>query len=97
MIKSYRNKATKQLCEGEPANRLPVEIRKRAMMRLNQLDAAASLDDLRMPPSNQLEALQGNRKGQHSIRINKQWRVCFVWKDGHAYDVEVADYINRRR
>lgn len=56
------------------------------------LDAATVLDDLRIPPANRLEALSGNRKGQHSIRINGQWRVCFVWKDGNAYDVEIVDY-----
>ena len=61
-------------------------------MRLDRLNAATSLEDLRLPPSHRLEALSGDRKGQHSIRINDQWRICFVWQDGHAYDVEIVDY-----
>ena len=61
-------------------------------MKLNAIDAALSLDDLRLPPSNRLQALKGNRKGQHSIRINDQWRICFVWRDGHAEHVEIVDY-----
>lgn len=61
-------------------------------MRLNAIDAAVSLEDLRLPPSNRLEALKGDRKGQHSIRINDQWRICFVWRDGHAEQVEIVDY-----
>ncbi len=61
-------------------------------MKLNAIDAALSLDDLRLPPSNRLQALKGNRKGQHSIRINDQWRLCFVWRNGHAEHVEIVDY-----
>ena len=61
-------------------------------MKLNAIDAALSLEDLRLPPSNRLEALKGNRKGQHSIRINAQWRICFVWRAGHAEHVEIVDY-----
>lgn len=61
-------------------------------MRLNAIDAAVRLEDLRLPPSNQLEALKGDRKGQHSIRINEQWRICFVWRSGHAEQVEIVDY-----
>ena len=61
-------------------------------MKLNAIDAALSLDDLRLPPSNRLEALKGSRKGQHSIRINDQWRICFVWRNGHAEHVEIVDY-----
>jgi toxin HigB-1 len=61
-------------------------------MKLNAIDAATSLDDLRLPPSNRLEALKGNRKGQHSIRINDQWRICFVWRGGDAEQVEIVDY-----
>ncbi len=60
-------------------------------MRLDRLNAATSLEDLRLPPSHRLEALSGDRKGQHSIRINDQWQICFVWQDGHAYDVEIVD------
>lgn len=61
-------------------------------MRLNAIDAAVRLADLRLPPSHQLEALKGDRKGQHSIRINDQWRICFVWRSGHAEQVEIVDY-----
>jgi proteic killer suppression protein len=61
-------------------------------MRLNAIDSAVRLGDLRLPPSNRLEALKGDRKGQHSIRINDQWRICFVWRDGHAEQVEIVDY-----
>ena len=61
-------------------------------MKLNAIDAALSLDDLRLPPSNRLQALKGNRKGQHGIRINDQWRLCFVWRDGNAEYVEIVDY-----
>ena len=63
-----------------------------ARRRLRYLHATKRLEDLMIPPGNQLEALKGNRRGQHSIRINRQWRVCFVWRDGHAYDVEIVDY-----
>jgi len=61
-------------------------------MRLDRIDAAIDLENLRLPPSHRLEALQGTRQGQHSIRINDQWRICFVWKDGHAHSVEIVDY-----
>ena len=61
-------------------------------MKLNAIDAALSLDDLRLPPSNRLEALKGSREGQHSIRINDRWRICFVWRNGHAERVEIVDY-----
>ena len=61
-------------------------------MKLNAIDATLSLEDLRLPPSNRLEALKGNRKGQHSVRINAQWRICFVWHAGHAEHVEIVDY-----
>lgn len=61
-------------------------------MRLNAIDAAVQIEDLRLPPSNRLETLKGNRRGQHSIRINDQWRICFVWRNGHAEQVEIVDY-----
>jgi proteic killer suppression protein len=69
-----------------------VSFRARARIKLEVLDAAEALEDLRIPPSNRLEALSGNRHGQHSIRINEQWRICFVWREGHAYQVEITDY-----
>lgn len=74
------------------SRRLPTEIIKRAAMRLTQLGAATSIDDLRFPPSNRLEALKGDRRGQWSIRVNEQWRICFRFSDGDAFDVEITDY-----
>jgi len=70
----------------------PTDLVRRAEIKIAQIDAAISLEDLRIPPSNRLEKLFGNRKGQHSIRINNQWRICFSWRDGDAYDVEIVDY-----
>jgi proteic killer suppression protein len=70
----------------------PPDLLRRAQKRLRQLHAARTLQDLRLPPSNRLEALERERQGQHSIRINDRWRICFVWRDGDAYDVEVTDY-----
>ena len=68
------------------------EVQKVALRKLRMLDAATSLDDLRLPPGNRLEKLRGDRAGQYSIRINTQWRICFRWRSGHTYDVEVVDY-----
>jgi len=92
VIKSFRSKAAEQLLSGRKARKLPGDIQRRAMNKLLLLDAAATLDFLKSPPSNHLEALVGSRAGQHSIRINDQWRICFVWRDGNAYDVEIVDY-----
>jgi proteic killer suppression protein len=92
VIKSFRSKEVQQLLNGRKARKLPADIQKRAMHKLLLLDAAATLDFLRVPPSNHLEALAGNRVGQYSIRINDQWRICFVWRNGDAYDVEIVDY-----
>lgn len=92
MIKEYKDKETRRISEGHRSRRVPPAIQRAAKMRLDRLDAAMLLSDLRLPPSHQLEALKGDRKGQHSIRINDQWRVCFIWQDGNAYDVEICDY-----
>lgn len=92
MIKSFRDKNAEKLARGERVRALPPEIQRRAKMRLDRIEAAVALEDLRLPPSHRLEALLGDQAGQHSIRINNQWRICFVWRDGHAYDVEVVDY-----
>ena len=79
--------------DGNPQRRWPTpDILRRAIMRLLQLEAAVLVEDLRMPPSNRLECLSGNRQGQWSMRINAQWRVCFEWRDGAAWDVEIVDY-----
>jgi len=78
--------------QREFSKRLPQAIQRQALKRLWMLDAAESLDDLRIPPANHLEALKDDRQGQHSIRINQQWRICFVWADGVAKEVEIVDY-----
>ncbi|WP_018867452.1 MULTISPECIES: type II toxin-antitoxin system RelE/ParE family toxin [unclassified Thioalkalivibrio] len=92
MIQSYRGKEAARLARGERARRLPDEVTRRARMRLARIHAATRLEDLRQPPSHRLEALKGDRAGQYSIRINDQWRICFEWRDGHAYNVEIVDY-----
>ena len=92
MIKSFADKRTAGLMSNLRHRSLPPEIATRAREKLALIDRASNLDDLRRPPANRLEALKGNRVGQHSIRINDQWRLCFVWSDGNAYDVEIADY-----
>ncbi len=91
MIKGFRSKETEELFHYHPSKRFRA-IERVALRKLLQLHAATELRVLASPPGNQLEALRGDRKGQHSIRINDQWRVCFVWRDGHAYEVEIVDY-----
>ena len=92
MIQSFESKETERIWNGNRSRKLPPEIQSRARTSLVMLDAAESLDDLRNPPSNRLHELKKDRAGQHSISINMQWRICFVWKDGRAYDVEITDY-----
>jgi len=92
MIKSFRSIDAENLLNGRKVRKLPSDIQKRAMRKLLLLDAAMTLEFLRVPPANRLEMLAGDRAGQHSIRINDQWRICFVWKDGDAFDVEIVDY-----
>jgi len=92
MIKSYGNKLTKQVAEGNFPKRLPSTIKTRTLMRLIQLDNATTIDDLRLPPSNQLEKLSGDRRRQYSVRIKQQWRLCFEFEDGNAFNVEIIDY-----
>ncbi len=92
MIKSYRNKEAKNAANGNFGKRIPADIRKRVKMRMDRINAAVELNDLKVPPSHRLEPLKGDRKGQHSIRVNDQFRICFVWKDSNAYDVEIVDY-----
>ena len=92
MIQTFADTETESFFATGKSRRLPTEILKRAAMRLNQLLAATRIEDLRLPPSNQLEKLAGDRAGQWSIRINGQWRVCFLFEGGHAFDVEVVDY-----
>lgn len=92
MIKNFADKETEKLFQRQRARSLPVDIQRKARMKLEILDAAEKLDDLKVPPGNRLEGLSGKREGQHSIRINQQWRICFRWKNGDCYDVEIVDY-----
>ncbi len=92
MVRSFASKETERLFRRQFSRKLPHDIQRRARIKLEILDAAEQLDDLRIPPSNHLEKLFGNRDGQHSIRINNQWRICFTWRDRDAYDVEIVDY-----
>jgi len=92
MVKSFADKETELVYKQKFSKRLPNTIQKVALRKLMMIDNAKTLEDLRIPPNNRLEALYGNRKGQYSIRINDQWRVCFREKDGHFYNVEIVDY-----
>ena len=92
MIRSFANTETERFFATGKSRRLPTEIIKRAAMRLTQIGAATSIEDLRFPPSNRLEALRGDRRGQWSVRINEQWRICFRFLEGDAFDVEITDY-----
>jgi proteic killer suppression protein len=92
MTASFRDKETEKLWRSGKSRRPPVDLHRRAFKKLAILNAAIRLDNLKVPPGNQLEALRGGRAGQHSIRVNDQYRLCFVWQDGNAFDVEVVDY-----
>jgi proteic killer suppression protein len=91
VIRSFKDKRAEALFHGDTVSELQA-IRTVALRKLDMLDAATRLADLRSPPGNRLEALAGDRRGQHSIRINDQWRICFVWRDGGAELVEIVDY-----
>ena len=92
MIKSFGDRDTERLFARESVRRYPAELRRAMLRKLVAVDAAEGLDDLRVPPGNRLEKPRGDRAGQHSIRVNDQWRVCFAWRDGDAYDVSIVDY-----
>ena len=92
MIRSFKCKETERIWQGQSTRRFPVDIQNRALRKLRQLDAAATVEDLRNPPGNRLEILKGDRAGQMSIRINDQWRICFRWSKRDAEDVEIVDY-----
>jgi len=92
MIKSFKDSETEKIFARQRSRRLPSDIQQVALRKLRMLNNAATLDDLRVPPANRLEKLSGERAGQFSIRINDQWRICFEWRDGDAYNVEIADY-----
>ena len=91
-IKNFTDKEAAKLFVGQFSRKLPQHIQRRAMRRLAQLNGAAELSDLKLPPSNHLEQLQGDRKGQFSIRINQQYRLCFLWQGGNVHNVEIVDY-----
>ncbi|MBI4098888.1 MAG: type II toxin-antitoxin system RelE/ParE family toxin [Candidatus Magasanikbacteria bacterium] len=92
MIKTFRDRETEKIYHREVSRKLPPLIQRIAMRKLWMLNAATDLTDLRVPPGNHLEALAGDRKGQHSIRINQQWRICFFWREGNVYEIEITDY-----
>jgi proteic killer suppression protein len=92
MIQSFACAETEKIWNGQRSRKLPGDIQERALRKLRQLNASHTVDDLRNPPGNHLEALHGDRQGQHSIRINQQWRICFVWRGHEAWEVEIVDY-----
>ena len=92
MIKSFREGETEKLFSRQRSSRLPPDIQQGALRKLRMLNNAHSANDLRVPPGNRLERLSGVRAGQYSVRINDRWRVCFEWREGDAYDVEIVDY-----
>ena len=92
MIVGFRDKETEKLWKSGSQRRIPAKLRLRAFKKLAILNAALALDNLRIPPGNRLEALRGSRSGQHSIRVNDQYQVCFVWRDGNAFEVAIVDY-----
>jgi len=92
VIRDFADKEAEKIWGGTPSRRLPADIQTVARRKLRMLNNATTLDDLRVPPANRLEALKGDLKGQHSIRINEQWRICFRWMDGVAHGVQIVDY-----
>ncbi|RLB66242.1 MAG: type II toxin-antitoxin system RelE/ParE family toxin [Deltaproteobacteria bacterium] len=92
MIQSFKCKETEKIFNRVFSKKFPNDIQRVALRKLRMLNRSTILNDLRVPPSNRLESLKGNRKGQHSIRINDQWRICFKWRNGDAFDVEIVDY-----
>jgi toxin HigB-1 len=92
VIRSFADRETERVWREEGSRRLPMNIQQRCLNKLALLHRARRLEDLRIPPGNRLEALRGVRAGQHSIRVNDQWRICFRWDEGDAFDVEICDY-----
>ena len=92
MIKSFRDSETEKIYQRVYSKRLPRDVQRVALRKLRMLNNAKSLQDLRSPPGNRLEKLRGDRDGQHSVRINDQWRICFEWRENDAYEVEITDY-----
>ncbi len=92
MIRGYRDRDTEAVAERRRVRRFTEQLQRRAQIKLMIINNAVDLNDLRLPPGNRLEAFSGDREGQYSIRINDQWRICFTWDDGDAYEVEIVDY-----
>lgn len=92
MIRSFKDREAERIFARQVSRKLPLSIQSVALRKLRMLNRAVTLTDLRVPPANRLERLERDRIGQHSIRINDQWRVCFIWKDGDAFEVEIVDY-----
>ncbi len=92
MIRSFADRETERIWDGRVSRRLPPDIQNVALRKLRLLNRATVLQDLRIPPANRLERMKGDRSGQHSIRINSQWRICIVWKEGGPHHVEIVDY-----
>jgi proteic killer suppression protein len=92
MIASFRDAETATIWDGRRSRHLPLDIQASALRKLRLINNARRIEDLAVPPDNRLEALKGRRRGQHSIRINDQWRICLVWREGHAHEVEIVDY-----
>ena len=92
MIKTFADKRTRDLFTTGAAKQFPADVARRAARKLEYIDLASRLDDLKVPPGNRLHALKADRQGQHAIAVNIQWRICFRWRDGDAYDVEITDY-----
>lgn len=92
MIQGFKDKEAEKIFQRNRSRKLPQDIQQVALRKLRMLNRAVDLNDLRIPPANRLEKLKGDREGQYSIRINDQWRICFEWRDGDAFDVEIVDY-----
>lgn len=92
MIKSFKNKETEKVYTRKGSRKLPADMQQVALRKLRMINNAKNINDLRVPPANRLEKLSGIRKGQYSIRINDQWRICFIWKAGDAHEIEIVDY-----
>ncbi len=92
MIKSFKSKEAQKIFNREVSKKLPFDIQKVAYRKLLMIEAALTIEDLKIPPANRLEKLSGNREGQYSTRVNKQYRICFKWQNGYAYEVEIVDY-----
>ncbi len=92
MIKSFKDNNTESIWNGDFVKKIPEDIQKIGRRKLRMLNSSIQFNDLKVPPANHLEKLKNDRQGQYSIRINDQWRVCFVWRNGHSYDVQIVDY-----